>query len=287
MPSTSILPLVAWATLSTGAPAEPSSDDEVAVEPEVEAEAAPEPDEERVASVPPEGVEPIEGRSAIWVTTSDGHVHFERHPGPEDGPETDVQPERPLGMGPKEVYEPFDPTKPRLLRLDLLFGVAWRLEPINVALSTSAEYGRMQGFSGSFHTGLHVSPDRNVVRVIDAPIGLGAVYRHRFGKRPLYGSVGLSGGILIHRADTDTEQGVIHRVDPDLRLPLRLAWTIQGVGVSVAVVPAYSVRERSYERRGARVWNHHSVRIGLLFGLHWDIVRDRPRLPRSQRRRNG
>ncbi|MCA9653365.1 MAG: hypothetical protein H6712_32970 [Myxococcales bacterium] len=185
----------------------------------------------------------------------------------------------PLGTGPKVVSpEPVDPAVARMIRLDYLLGVAWRIEPVDVAMITSIEYGQMKGFSGSFHTGMLLSPDRNIVRVVDVPIGLGAVYRHRFGGRPLYASVGLTAGILVHRAGTDL--GVIRRVDPDLRAPLRLAWTVERVGMSLALVPAFSFRERTYERRGAEVWKHHSVRVGLVFGLHWDLV-----VGRANRRR--
>src|SRR5690606_32230086 len=129
----------------------------------------------------------------------------------------------------------------------------WRIRKADTLLMVGAEAGRMRGLSGTFHTAIIVPGDRDVVQVLDVPIGGGVVARGQLRNKPLYGSVGLSAGILVHRART--EHGVIHRVDPDVRLPLRVAWTIAGVGASVAVVPGYSVRERTYERRGAVVWN--------------------------------
>lgn len=197
-----------------------------------------------------------------------------------------TEPTWPLGSGPEPEPEPLlDPATIRMLRLDYLLGVSWRVEPFDVAMSTSVEYGQMQGFSGSFHAGVLVSPDRGFVEVVDVPLGVGGLYRRRLGSRPLYASVGLTGGILVHRAATNL--GVVHRVDPDFRLPLRFAWTVGGIGASVALVPGFSVRERSYERRGILVWNHHSVRVSLLFGLHWDRVVGRGSPGRSKRRRGG
>ena len=145
----------------------------------------------------------------------------------------------------------------------------------------------MQGVSGSFHTSIIIAPDRDFVRAIDLPIGFGAVLRGRLRKRPIYGSVGLSAGILVHRAQTVDQ--LIHRVDPDLRLPIRFAWTVARVGFTLALVQGYSFRNRSYVRRGLPVWERSAYRIGLDLGLHFDVVtgpakRGKRKKPRAGRR---
>lgn len=190
----------------------------------------------------------------------------------------------PLGTGPEpEVPEPPDPRVTRIVRLDYWLGPVFRLRPVDTMTTLGMEVGPEHGFSGTFHTSMILASDREIVRVVDVPIGLGAVFRARHPTKLVYGSVGLSAGIMVHRAATT--DGVSHRVDPDFRLPIRAAWTVSSVGVSVALVPGYSVRARSYERRGVEVWNRHSVRIGLLFGLHWDIMAGRAKAARSGRRR--
>lgn len=194
----------------------------------------------------------------------------------------------PLPSVPVVPPRPLDPSATTMARIDAMVGMVGRIRPVDAILSVGVEVGRMQGLSGSFHTELIVVTDRVGVEALDFPVGAGALWRAKLGQRPLFGSVGLTAGILVHRARTD--QGVIRRVDPDFRLPLRMAWTAgRSVGVSVAFVPGYSVRERSYERRGARVWNRHSVRLGLVVGLHWDIVAGRTsvRRPRDANGQRG
>jgi hypothetical protein len=179
---------------------------------------------------------------------------------------------------------PFDPKAVRLVRVDFVTGAVWRIRQADTTVGTSVELGRMHGLSASFHTEMIVVSDRDFVRAFDFPIGVGGVARGRLRDKPLYGSVGLSAGILVHRAATAI-QGVIHRVDPDFRLPIRLAWTIADLGLSLAVVPAYSVRERVYERRGAAVLRRHPVRVGLVLGLHWDLTAGRAKARRLGPRR--
>jgi len=187
---------------------------------------------------------------------------------------------RPLGDGPpRPVVTPLDPRTTRLVRLDFQLGPVFRVRPTDVMTTLGVAVGPMQGISGTFHTSFIFASQRAFVGVYDVPIGAGAVLRGRLRNRPLYGSVGLTGGILVHRAET-LERGVLHRVDPDIRLPLRASWAISDVGLTLSLVPAYSVRSRTYETRGAEVWNRHSVRIALLIGLHWDIVAGRARVVR-------
>ncbi len=174
-----------------------------------------------------------------------------------------------------------------MVRVDLTVGMAWRTKQTEPVITTSVEYGRVQGVSGSFHTSIIIAPDRDFVRAIDLPIGFGAVLRGRLRKRPIYGSVGLSAGILVHRAQTVDQ--LIHRVDPDLRLPIRFAWTVARVGFTLALVQGYSFRNRSYVRRGLPVWERSAYRIGLDLGLHFDVVtgpakRGKRKKPRAGRR---
>lgn len=191
----------------------------------------------------------------------------------------------PFGVGPpSDEPEPLGPRQQRIVRFDSLIGPTWRIRQMDTMTTLGVEVGPQEGFSATFHTALILASQRQLVRVLDVPIGFGAVARGQLGDKPMYVSVGLSAGIMVHRAASDS-LGVSHRVDPDFRLPLRWAWTIAGVGVSVAVVPGYSVRNRSYERRGVEVWKRHSVRIGLVFGLHWDIKAGRAKAARSGRRR--
>lgn len=244
--------------------------------------------------LPPDGATPLDGPSPAHrqppasALPSDGATPLERpaqsHGEPSGPPPAAVLP---LGRGPAPIArEPLDPKTTRLVRLDAMLGPVWRIRPLDTMLSTSVEVGAMHGFSAAFHTAMIMVTDRDFVRAFDFPIGFGAVARGRLRNRPLYGSVGLSAGILVHRAAT-AEQGVIHRVDPDFRLPIRFAWTLADLGASLALVPGYSVRERTYERRGAEVLNRHSFRIGLLIGLHWDLMAGRAKVRRNDRRRDG
>jgi hypothetical protein len=191
----------------------------------------------------------------------------------------------PLGHHGRRLPPPLDPRRARLVRIDLTFGPLWRLRVADTALVTGVEAGRMHGFSGAFTTGMIVITDRDVIRAFDFPIGVGAIARARARARPLYASAGLSVGLLVHRAAT--EQGVIHRVDPDFRLPIRLAWTIATVGLTVALEQGYSVRSRSYERRGVEVWARHAYRIGFVLGVHSDIMAGRSTMGRRGLRRSG
>lgn len=241
---------------------------------------------EAPSRIPSDGVEALDSEELSGV---------EQRPGPagmpadgvdvlEDLPATSsAPPATPLGLGPKpDVPAPLDPKRVRLVRVDAMIGSVWRIREADASLSTSVEYGQMHGFSGAFHTEMLVVTDRNPLKALDFPIGVGAIARGRLRNRALYGSVGLTAGILVHRASR--EEGVIHRVDPDFRVPIRLAWTAHRLGVSLAIVPGYSVRDRIYERRGGTVFERRSVRIGLMLGLHWDVTASRA--PASARRRD-
>lgn len=187
----------------------------------------------------------------------------------------------PFGIPERRVERPLDPKATTIARLDVMTGPVWRTRPLDGLFQTSVEIGRMHGFSGSFHTGFIVASDRDSVRALDVPIGVGALARGRLRRRPGFASIGLTAGLLVHRAATD-DAGVIHRVDPDFRLPIRFAWTFGTAGLSVALEQGYSVRNRSYDRRGAEVWARHAYRIGLTVGLHLDFV-VRPARGRSTR----
>lgn len=183
-----------------------------------------------------------------------------------DGP---ARVDAPLGVGPATPEpEVDDPKLLRLVRVNLDVGTIWRSRVTDVLVNASVEAGRKRGLSGSFHAGVIVAPDRDLVAVTEFPIGAGVVARGWARRRPLSGSVGLSAGVLVHRAST--EGGVLHRVDPDLRLPLRFTWTPGKVGLSLGIVQGYSVRSRTYERRGVPVWSRIPYRIGLMIGLHFD-----------------
>ena len=171
----------------------------------------------------------------------------------------------------------------RMVRVGFLAGPVLRYAVADTLLAFDAEYGRVNGFAVAFHTSFIVATQRLSVGVLDVPIGVGGVLRGRLRDFPLYGSVGLSAGVLVHRAklaDPDDER-VVHRVDPDFRVPLRLSWTIATMGLSMAVVQGYSIRTRTYEERGAASWRRHAYRIALLLGLHFDVnvgrAKERPR----------
>lgn len=183
----------------------------------------------------------------------------------------------PWGDGPEPSSAPSpDPRKGRMVRMDVMAGPMWRVREVDAMLTTSVEWGQPHGFSAAFHTALMASRQGNLIRVLDVPIGAGVVLRGRLRHLPLYASVGLSAGVLVHRALVEDTEAV-RRVDPDFRLPIRFAWTIAGAGVSVALEQGYSVRTRSYERRGVMLWSRHAYRIGLVVGIHFDIRAGRGR----------
>lgn len=207
--------------------------------------------------VPPDGIAPL-SPEANWTPPSAA--------GPAAG--NSQTPVAPLGEGPPPPPEP-DPRELRVVRPKLVVGMLWRIERAEPLVLASVEFGRLQGLSGSFHTGVIVAPDRDFVSVIDVPIGAGFVARRPLGNRSVFGSVGLSAGMLVHRAGTNL--GVVHRLDPDLQLPLELAWTPGRVGMSIVVLQGLSLRGRTYERRGAVVWERIPYRVGLAIGLHFDV----------------
>jgi hypothetical protein len=225
-------------------------------------------------ALPSDGAIPLEGPSPA-------HPSAPASPIPPDGvaPLDEVEPtsaERPtlavpLGMGPAPARpEPLDPKATPLVRVDAMIGSVWRIREADPTFATSVEWGRMHGFSAAFHTEMMVVTERDSVRALDFPVGVGAIARGRLRNRSLYGSVGLSAGILVHRAGRD--EGVIRRVDPDFRVPIRLAWTVGRIGASLAIVAGYSVRDRIYEERGSPVLERRAFRVGLVLGLHWDIT---------------
>jgi hypothetical protein len=222
----------------------------------------PSPSEAARLGLPEGGASPLDRRSAA------------------DYPELRV----PFGQGPELPPAPRpDPRLLRLLRLDLMAGPIWRIEKVEAMVTADVEFGRAQGLSAGLHASLIVAPDREFIGVLDAPLGIGAVYRGRLRERSVYGSVGLSAGILVHRART--ESGVLHRVDPDLRLPLKLAFSAQNVGFTAALVNGFSFRARTYERRGVAVWSRIPYRVGVVLGVHFDVKAGAARTRRGDRRR--
>lgn len=177
------------------------------------------------------------------------------------------------------------PWRIEVVRIEVLVGPVWRVRTTELMSLASVEFGRLQGFSGTVQGGIIVAPDRAVVAVTDFPIGAGFVFRHRFGQRSLHGSVGLTAGLLVHRAATD--RGLVHRVDPDFQLPLRFAWTAGEVGFSFALLQGFSTRARTYARRGTEVWHRIPYRIGLAVGIHFDIGVGRTSSRRSNRQPKG
>ncbi|MEZ4447905.1 MAG: hypothetical protein R3B09_00410 [Nannocystaceae bacterium] len=176
-----------------------------------------------------------------------------------------------------------DPGASRVLRMELLVGPIWRIRTAESLVLLNLELGRLQGLSGTFHAGWIVAPDRSAVAVDDFPIGGGVVARRRFGERRIWGSVGVTAGILVHRASTDL--GPVHRVDPDIRLPIRLYWTAEPVGLSVALLQGFSFRTRTYYERGIEVWRRIPYRIGFAVGLHFDAGLGRGKPRRATHRR--
>ncbi len=185
----------------------------------------------------------------------------------------------PFGTGPTLTPETLDPRKQPAYRLEILVGPVWRIRTPEVLALANFEAGRLQGFSGTFHVGVIVAPDRDSVSVLDFPIGAGFVARRHLGRRSLHGSVGLTAGILVHRALT--ERGVIHRVDPDFQLPIKFAWTVGPVGLSIALLQGFSVRPRTYSRRGIELWHRIPYRIGFAVGIHFAIGEGREKPRRS------
>lgn len=267
---------------------------------------SPEPEPSSLATLPTDGIAPL-GRPQTdrpgeppsplppdGVGALESPSLAEQRPGPtsllhdgteplEDLPATSSEPpSTPLGLGPEpERPAPLDPKAVRLVRVDAMIGSVWRIREADASISTSVEYGQMHGFSGAFHAEMLVVSDRDFIRALDFPIGVGAIARGRLRKRALYGSIGLTAGVLVHRASRD--EGVIRRVDPDFRVPIRLAWTVRRIGASLAFVTGYSVRERLYERRGAEVLARQAVRVGLMLGLHWDVTASRAPARRRDR----
>ncbi len=250
-----------------------------AAPPEIESAAVGEP----ATPVEVEPARPLEGRSPAPDDTgldAGGAAPLQPRVGQgTGGPAAPIA--APFGIPEQRVERPLDPKATTIARLDLMLGPVWRTRPLDGLFQTSVEVGRMHGFSGSFHTGFILAGDRDSVKALDVPIGVGAVARGRLRRRPGFASIGLTAGLLVHRAKI-IDAGVIHRVDPDFRLPIRFAWTFATAGVSVALEQGYSVRNRSYERRGAEVWARHAYRIGLTVGLHLDFV-VRPARGRSPR----
>lgn len=241
--------------------------------------------------VPPPPPPPV-GRPAGWMPSSVAPLSHPNavNPFSSDGaqsrtPRTDASRIAvPFKPGPPLRPPPLDPRERRIVRIELLVGPVWRIKTTEAQVQLGLEYGRLHGFAGTFHAGMFVAPDRDFVAVNDFPVGGGFLYRHRFGQRSLYGSVGVTAGILIHRAATDI--GIVHRVDPDFQVPLRFGWTVGPVGLSVALLQGFSVRTRTYSRRGTVIWERIPYRIGFAVGLHFDIgvgrAKPRPSAPRRR-----
>lgn len=225
------------------------------------------------SSAPRTVAEPLRSRASTWAAVA----------APLDAVRDTRWPKlaAPLGTGPTLTPEQLDPRKLMAYRLELLVGPVWRIRTPEVLALANFEAGRLQGFSGSLHVGVIVAPDRDSVSVLDFPIGAGFVARRHLGRRSLHGSVGLTAGILVHRALT--ERGVIRRVDPDFQLPLKFAWTVGPVGLSIALVQGFSVRPRTYSRRGIELWHRIPYRVGFAVGIHFAIGEGREKPRRSAR----
>lgn len=238
------------------------------------------------STLPSEGVDPLRaGASARYPAPPTPSLPT-AGAAPLDGSHAGAAPstsiESPFRVGPATTVDRPDPRKLRVVRIDLLVGPVWRIRPTEALFLASVEAGRLRGFSGLFNVGMILAPDRDFVGVHDFPIGAGFVARRPLGRPSLSGSVGLSAGILVHRATTNL--GVVHRVDPDLQLPLKFAWTAGSVGLSLAVLQGFSVRERAYYRRGVEVWQRIAYRVGFAIGLHFEIGAGRAQSRRAARR---
>jgi len=250
-----------------------------------------EPDAALGVELPPEGVAPLQSRARTGIAKDELSVQYPGGFAPFGKGESFVadlppDPTAPFGKFSPIRGEALDRRTTRIVRVDLLFGPAWRGTQTDAMIATSVEVGPMHGFACSFHTSVLISMDRDFVRVVDVPIGVGALVRGKLRNKPLYGSLGLTVGILVERAADDTQ--VVHRVDPDFRLPMRLAWTIAGAGLSLSVIPGYSVRSRVYERRGVELWERSAYRIGVALGMHFDAAAGRAWLvTRYRQRRHG
>lgn len=220
--------------------------------------------DEPPSSLPPDGAAPLDA-----PVREAGVVH----------PEKPIV-ARPYGSGARPPPPP-DPRKQWIARIDVMTGPQFRKPAVDTLVATSLEYGRSHGFAGIFHTGILVGGpairgreffgvDPDIPTALDFPIGVGALARARMKRRPVFASIGLTFGMLIHRAKT--ERGIVRRVDPDFRVPIRFAWTIAKLGMSLAFEHGYSVRSRSYSRQGAEVWSRPAYRVGFLIGLHWDVA---------------
>ena len=188
---------------------------------------------------------------------------------------TPLEPDEATPPPPPEVRGLPDRKTTWMVRWHFMFGPQWRIRDVDPVLATGVEYGKMHGLSGAAH--LTFVPPRRAqlfeddpeVAVTEGSLGVGLVLRGRTRNRQLYGSIGLLAGMRVHRAKT--EDGLVHRLDPDLTLPIQGAWTIKTVGLSVALVQGYSFRSREYESRGEILWSRPAYRVGLLLGLHVDV----------------
>lgn len=279
---------VAWAAMSSAgaAPAgEPPFDGAAPLHPKSSPDDEQVDDEPAPSSLPVDGAEPLAKPAPSPDThglPDDGAAPFVDVPSKADSPGK-LEVRRPFGA-PAKKKRPLPPREAIMTRVDLMTGPIWRTRPVDASIAMSVESGQAHGFSGAFSLGVMPATDRGVVDAVDVPMGVGAIARGRLRRRPMYASVGLMVGMLIHHART-ADAGVVRRVDPDFRLPIRFAWTIASVGLSVAIEQGFSVRDRSYARRGAIVWARDAYRVGLSIGLHWDIVhksaKARPRRGRS------
>ncbi|MEZ4428718.1 MAG: hypothetical protein R3A51_13630 [Nannocystaceae bacterium] len=253
--------------------------------------------DEPATSLPNTGVAPLH-RSDELATPAPAAAPLEAGAArPTEDPRPSAWVAAPLRAAELPAEPPTDLKRLHMVRLDLLVGPVWRLSKTETLITTSVEVGRVHGFSGALHASVIVAPDRDFVAVVDIPVGVGVIARMRMGDSGLYGSVGLSAGILVHRAESQPtfsefglEEGprtVFHRVDPDFRIPIRFAWSVGAAGFSLALIQGFNVRARSYERRGVTVWERSAYRIGLVLGVHSDIILGRARRLRSARRRRG
>jgi hypothetical protein len=244
------------------------------------------------SDLPVAGVDPLRDRGDDPEPRPHGLADDGVAPLPTRAPSTG-QPEPPPEIHQLLVYEErrrrtVPPRDAMMTRVDVMTGPMFRTRVADAWVAASVESGRAHGFSGAFAIGVLPATTRGVVDAVDVPMGAGAILRGRLRKRAMYASVGLLAGMMIHHA-RNTETGVVRRVDPDFRLPIRFAWTIASIGLSLALEQGFSVRDRSYARRGAVVWERKAYRVGLSIGLHWDIVHKSSKIPGGSagRRRAG